>query len=61
MTRRKDAFVLNLWFDGDDQPEAQTQWRGSIEHLSTSERLYFREVSELVNFLSTWSGRRPRN
>ncbi len=62
MSRRKDAFLVNLWFEAEDEeaPGAR-RWRGSVELLSTRERLYFSDLTELVAFLATSTGRRDAN
>ncbi len=62
MSRRKYAFLVNLWFEAEDEeaPGAR-RWRGSVERLSTRQRLYFNDLTELVAFLATSTGRRDAN
>jgi len=51
MARRKDVFFVSLWRDGDGLvPTAD--WRGSVEHVHSRRRLYFRELIDLVAFLA---------
>jgi hypothetical protein len=56
MARRKDAFLVNLWFErnGPGEPRA-ADWRGSVEHLTTRRRLYFTDIVELVTFLAGYT------
>lgn len=49
MVRRKEAFLVNLWF------ESPAEWRGSVEHLTTRQRRYFSEIVELVAFLTAYA------
>ncbi len=49
--RHKDSFLVTLWTEGRDGIDAAPAWRGSVEHLSTTRRLYFSAPSELIGFL----------
>jgi len=53
MARRKEAFLVNLWFEplgpGEPGPEP---WRGSVVHLATKQRRYFSDFVELLTFLA---------
>lgn len=54
MSRRKYAFLIHLWFDGDeDLVTGGTRWRGSVEFLSTRRRRYFNDLTELVAILAS--------
>ena len=56
MARRKDAFLVNLWFEPDGTGEPRgADWRGSVEHLTTRRRLYFTDVVQLVTFLAGYT------
>ncbi len=55
MSRRKDAFLVNLWRElGRDDP-GHADWRGSVEHLASRRRLYFTGITDLVAFLSEYT------
>ena len=55
MFRRKQTFLITLWVENDERDGArETDWRASVEHLGTRRRLYFREMGDLVGFLSGW-------
>ena len=60
MSRRKQAFLVNLWTedDGGDAPPSRRWQRGSVQHLETRQRLYFSDITELLEFLASWTGRR---
>jgi hypothetical protein len=53
MARRKEAFLVNLWFEPGHggEPGAET-WRGSVVHLATQQRRYFSDFLELFTFLT---------
>jgi hypothetical protein len=56
MSRHKDAFLVNLWFESGPPDGAQTtEWRGSVEHLMTQKRRYFTDIIELVTFLTAYT------
>jgi hypothetical protein len=55
---RKHAFLVSLWVESVEADASESGWRGSIEHLSTRRRRYFRDMTELVRFLADWTGRR---
>ena len=60
MARRKEAFLVHLWFEPGDveEPGAET-WRGSVVHLATKQRRYFSDFYELLTFLAA-HGASPR-
>ena len=45
------TFVVRLWLEGREIPQTRAEWRGRIEHLQSGERLYFREVTEIIPFV----------
>ena len=55
---RKHAFLVSLWVESVATDASESGWRGSIEHLRTRRRRYFRDMTELVRFLTDWTGRR---
>jgi hypothetical protein len=57
MTRHKEAFLVNLWFEPRERGELRPPaWRGSVVHLVTQQRQYFTELLDLVTFLATYAG-----
>ena len=62
MSSRKQAFLVKLWVDGDRDATvaapARAGARGSVEHLASKRRLYFNEMAQLVEFLSTNTSKR---
>ena len=54
-------FIVRLWWEPDDRGLAG-EWRGSVEHIATREKRYFREPSALSAFVGErvgWQARLP--
>ena len=45
------SFVIKLWLDDRDEVTGQVTWRGHITHVSSSQRQYFDNLSDLIAFL----------
>lgn len=58
MTRRKFAFLVNLWIEPEEPESSSGSWRGSVEHLASGRRLYFNEIASLIGFFASWISRR---
>jgi len=43
-------FVVRLWSEA--APDRATGWRGSIEHIASSQRLYFSTLADLNDFIT---------
>jgi hypothetical protein len=56
---RKHAFLVSVWVETVAGESLEPAWRGSIEHLKTRRRRYFRDTTELVRVLADWT--RPQN
>jgi hypothetical protein len=50
--RAEHAFLVRTWREG-GAAGASAEWRGSVEHLPTKERRYFRDLSDLCAFIIT--------
>jgi hypothetical protein len=58
--RAEHTFLVRTWREG-GAAGASTEWRGSVEHLPTKERRYFREFSDLCAFIIMhWMGETPK-
>ena len=47
-------FTLRVW--SEEVGEAQTEWRGRVQHVATGETRYFRTWEALVQFLNEQLG-----
>jgi hypothetical protein len=50
--RTEHAFLVRTWREaGGSSAHASAEWRGSVEHLATKERRYFRDFADLCAFI----------
>ena len=50
------AFIVRIWHEPLDDEGVQTTWRGSVEHVGSAQRTYFRAIEELVRFIQEQAG-----
>ncbi len=48
--RMEHAFLVRTWREA-GETDASAQWRGSVEHLPSKKRLYFRDFADLCAFI----------
>ncbi len=48
-SRLQHVFVVRLWSEISDPNQAQ--WRGSVEHIPTGERMYFTSLVDMTDFI----------
>lgn len=49
---RSAAFIVRVWCEsGGEVPGAVRAWRGSIEHVSTGQRVFFTELDAVIAFM----------
>src|SRR5574341_569025 len=51
-------FVVKVWWESTER-DTRGEWRGSVEHIPTHEKRYFRETAALSEFVSGRVGWRP--
>ena len=59
--RHSHLFLVRLWWEPGDH-DASGEWRGSVEHVATREKRYFREIEGLAEFVGRrvgWNARSP--
>jgi hypothetical protein len=50
---RSAAFIVRVWCERGDGPGDRVRdWRGSIEHVESGERIFFRELHVMTEFMS---------
>lgn len=57
MTRfEKEAhsFVIRLWRENRDDPQAKAVWRGWIDHVQSGQRHYFQEMNAIQNIIASY-------
>jgi hypothetical protein len=48
------SFVIRIWQEPREIEGAGPEWRGRIEHVQSGERVYFRHLDKLVDFILTY-------
>jgi hypothetical protein len=48
---RTASFILRIWREPGELGEAGSEWRGSIEHVGSGRRKFFRELDVILKFL----------
>jgi hypothetical protein len=48
------SFVMRIWRENRDDPDSSAEWRGWIEHVQSTQRHYFRSVSEIPQIVSAY-------
>jgi hypothetical protein len=48
---RSASFILRIWREQGEFESSTTEWRGSIEHVGSGQRIFFRELSVIGEFL----------
>ncbi len=48
------SFVMRIWRENRDDPDGAAEWRGWIEHVQSTQRHYFRAVSEIPKIVSAY-------
>ena len=48
---RSASFVVRIWCEQRDMEGAAVEWRGSVECVSCGDRLYFRQLERMTDFM----------
>lgn len=48
---RTAAFIVRIWCEQGDESSASVEWRGSVEHVQSGERAFFRHLETVVEFM----------
>lgn len=51
----RHLFIVRVWLEAGDSSHA-AQWRGSVEHTLSGQRLYFTSLEDLVDFIALRRG-----
>ena len=46
------VFVVKVWNEARDVPDASVIWRGSVENVATGGIKYFQSIAELASYLA---------
>ncbi len=48
---RTAVFIVRVWCERGDGDSAASEWRGSIEHVQSGQRAFFRHLEATVEFM----------
>lgn len=48
---RTAVFIVRIWCERGDGPSLAPEWRGSVEHVQTGARAYFRHLDAVLEFM----------
>ena len=46
------AFIVRLWIEPSEIKDAEPIWRGVIEHVGSSDRIYFNNLNKIAILLT---------
>jgi hypothetical protein len=52
----RHVFILRLWYEPREIPNAAPLWSGEIEYLVTREKIYFRNMAKMMTFILEKTG-----
>jgi hypothetical protein len=55
LERSQHLFIVRVWCEPSDQ-EPPGQWRGSVEHIPSGQRIYFANLLDLTRFMTSQMG-----
>lgn len=56
LDERSHTFVVRIWEERRDVPDAPSTWRGRVDDVRSGVRRYFTRLEDLVAYLSNQSG-----
>lgn len=48
---RTAVFIVRVWCERGDGDAAVTEWRGSVEHIQSGQRAFFRNLDAVLEFV----------
>lgn len=48
---RTAVFIVRIWCERGDQQDRVPEWRGSVEHVKSGQRAYFRQMEAVLEFM----------
>ena len=48
------VFIVRVWLEPRNDPDAPPEWRGVIEHAPTRERRYLKDLNDLADFVAVY-------
>jgi hypothetical protein len=54
--RERHSFVIRLWLEAREHPNALLMWRGRVVHVQSGRDLHFQDLAALIAFIHQQSG-----
>jgi len=48
---RTAVFIVRVWCERGDADSAMSEWRGSVEHVQSGQRVFFRHLEGVLDFM----------
>lgn len=48
---RTAVFIVRIWCERGDADATMPEWRGSVEHVESGQRVFFRNLEAVVDFM----------
>jgi hypothetical protein len=48
---RTAVFIVRIWCERGDADSALAEWRGSVEHVQSGQRVFFRNLEAVLDFM----------
>lgn len=48
---RTAVFIVRIWCEHGDADSTMPEWRGSVEHVETGQRVFFRNLEAVLDFM----------
>lgn len=48
---RTAVFIVRIWCERGDADSTMPEWRGSVEHVETGQRVFFRNLEAVLDFM----------
>ena len=50
------VFIVRIWAEHREIKNAKPEWRGAVEPISSTDKLYFTDIDELTEFIMSVTG-----
>jgi hypothetical protein len=51
---RTAVFIVRVWCERGDADSALSEWRGSVEHVQSGQRTFFRYLEAIIEFMKPY-------
>ena len=51
---RTAVFIVRIWCENGDGPSLAPEWRGSVENVQSGQRMFFRHLDAVLDFIKPY-------